>query len=265
MSIKQDYSLWTNIDDKYCDFELMNFSLAKDIFFNTYGNYDRFIESLKNGLLEVYSELAHAEWVYDLDEENFSPIKDFYKIIVDNRGLNHDSCIQKGNLLIDKVFWDIEHLGENTGWKKSHDFFVEYYFSNWKTSEFGRVWSLSTINNGDTAGKLIFYNCLISKRTVSLLTGWKDGDQNPPKIEDQKQLHTVKRASQFNWEAAFADVATWLYYDADIPDINALGVQTQIIDALRQSFENRKLVSPSDASLKSKARIIMGSLRSNKA
>lgn len=69
------------------------------------------------------------------------------------------------------------------------------------------------------------------------------------------------RSTKFDWEVAFADVAARLYYDCDWPDVHARGVQTDIENALRNSFVRRKLPVPEETSLKNKARIILGALR----
>lgn len=72
------------------------------------------------------------------------------------------------------------------------------------------------------------------------------------------------RSTKFDWEVAFADVAACFYFDAQFNDINAKGVQAQIIDMLRASFEDRRLEVPTDDTLKPKARVLLGALRSKK-
>ncbi len=69
------------------------------------------------------------------------------------------------------------------------------------------------------------------------------------------------RSTTYDWEAAFADVAAMLYSDLEFEDVNARGVQAQIVGALRTSFEKRRLPIPSDDTLKPKARMIVGALR----
>lgn len=85
---------------------------------------------------------------------------------------------------------------------------------------------------------------------------------NPKPNEDRQQA--VGRATTYDWEAAFADVAARLYLDVELPDLNARGVQTQIIDLLRESFENRGLPTPATDTLKPKAKKILGALRFKK-
>lgn len=70
------------------------------------------------------------------------------------------------------------------------------------------------------------------------------------------------RQSSFDWESAFADVAAEFYHDLQFEDVNARGVSAKVIEALRRSFEARKLKVPENSSLKSKARILVGALRS---
>lgn len=70
------------------------------------------------------------------------------------------------------------------------------------------------------------------------------------------------RQTAFDWETAIADVAADFYFDLEFEDVNARGVQTEIIEALRKSFERRKLRVPELSSLKAKARILLGALRS---
>ena len=72
------------------------------------------------------------------------------------------------------------------------------------------------------------------------------------------------RNTKFDWEAAFADVAVRFYHDIEFDDLQAKGVQTDIIDMLRASFEARGLAVPSDDTLKPKARKLLGALRARK-
>lgn len=73
-----------------------------------------------------------------------------------------------------------------------------------------------------------------------------------------------ERATKYDWEAAFADVAADLYHEADFPKLDARGTQAEIIKMLRQSFERRRLKVPSEDTLKPKARMILGALRAKK-
>ncbi len=73
-----------------------------------------------------------------------------------------------------------------------------------------------------------------------------------------------QRATKYDWESAFADVAAELYHDIEFANLNARGVQTEIIALLRKSFESRGLAVPSDDTLKPKAAKLLGALRGKK-
>jgi hypothetical protein len=73
-----------------------------------------------------------------------------------------------------------------------------------------------------------------------------------------------QRATKYDWEAAFADVAAQFYHNVSFENLDARGVQGEIIRLLRSSFEGRKLAVPSDDTLKPKARMLLGSLRGKK-
>lgn len=79
------------------------------------------------------------------------------------------------------------------------------------------------------------------------------------------KIDQLPRRSTFDWEAAFADVAADFYFDLEFEDVGARGVQTKIVDALRESFERRNLRVPELSSLKSKAKILVGALRSKRS
>ncbi|MDC8755202.1 hypothetical protein OIK40_11185 [Erythrobacter sp. sf7] len=72
------------------------------------------------------------------------------------------------------------------------------------------------------------------------------------------------RRTVFDWEAAFADVAAALYHDVQFANLEAKGVQTELIRLLRSSFERRGVPIPSDDTLKPKARKLLGALRAKK-
>lgn len=72
------------------------------------------------------------------------------------------------------------------------------------------------------------------------------------------------RATTYDWEAAFADVAAAFYHDIEFQSLEARGVQTEIVDLLRSSFESRGVAVPSDDTLKPKARKLLGALRAKK-
>lgn len=89
-----------------------------------------------------------------------------------------------------------------------------------------------------------------------------DVDATSPSVA---RVHgTAVRQSSFDWESAFADVAAEFYHDLQFDDVHARGVSVKVIDALRRSFEARKLQVPELSSLKSKARILVGALRSKR-
>jgi hypothetical protein len=73
---------------------------------------------------------------------------------------------------------------------------------------------------------------------------------------------TSVRSSEYDWPQAFADVAAEFFHNVQFHDLNARGVQTEIIGLLRQSFEDRNLKVPSDETLKTKAKMMLGALRS---
>jgi hypothetical protein len=72
------------------------------------------------------------------------------------------------------------------------------------------------------------------------------------------------RKTVYDWEAAFADVAAELYHRIEFANLDAKGVQTEIIGLLRASFEERQLSVPTDDTLKPKARKLLGALRAKK-
>lgn len=72
------------------------------------------------------------------------------------------------------------------------------------------------------------------------------------------------RKTVYDWEAAFADVAAELYHRIEFANLDAKGVQTEIIRLLRASFEERQLSIPTDDTLKPKARKLLGALRAKK-
>jgi len=76
------------------------------------------------------------------------------------------------------------------------------------------------------------------------------------------QLRT--RSSTYDWEAAFADVAAEFYHGLEFANLDARGVQTEIIKRLRSSFELRGMPVPSDDTLKPKANKLLGALRAKK-
>ena len=75
---------------------------------------------------------------------------------------------------------------------------------------------------------------------------------------------SVSRRTVFDWEAAFADVAAALYHDVQFANLEAKGVQAELVRLLRSSFESRCVPIPSDDTLKPKARKLLGALRAKK-
>lgn len=49
------------------------------------------------------------------------------------------------------------------------------------------------------------------------------------------------RSTKYDWEAAFADVAACFDHDIQFDDLSSKGVQSEIINLLRSSFEGTEL------------------------
>lgn len=90
-----------------------------------------------------------------------------------------------------------------------------------------------------------------------------------PQIATGSEPRTVDSVgsapTQFDWEAAIADVAACFHFDVQFQNPSARGVQQEIVKLLRQSFEARGLPEPGDTILKAKAAKIQAALRSHKS
>lgn len=163
--------------------------------------------------------------------------------------------ILSGPGTISPKFWEKIHASSNGKWETEEGFlWPTAVFSDWERGEFG-VFTGEVFEPSEDDE---FFGGIVRLYGVQILE--IDIDAVAPERSITSRSPDG-RTTKFDWEAAFADVAAWLFSDADIPDVNAKGVQSMIIDRLRQSFLERGMGQPEDTSLKNKARIIMGALR----
>ena len=160
-----------------------------------------------------------------------------------------------GTAEIKAKFWRPIHSESDKDWIFGEFIHPEMAFVDWDRGEVRSFYAESIKGHaGDD-----FYGMFITAYGVELNAAHLNAVA--PLRSQSPSNEPTARSSKFNWEAAFADVAARLYHDLQFENLEALGVQTAIIDALRQSFERRKLPVPEETSLKNKARIILGALR----
>lgn len=214
------------------------------------------VEHLMNGVCAagaVKAFVKASKMKYSDDFDTFDKILDHFN---KPRYRTGEMSRVFGHVDISKEFWQSLHVNANSTWNGGRGFlWAEGAFSDWARGEFG----VFVGSAHDSLSDQVFLGRIIKLYGVRILE--EDIDAIAPK-RSQKSDSIVGRPTRFNWEVAFADVAAWLHSDADIPDINALGVQAQIIERLRKSFIARGTEVPEDTSLKNKAKIIMGALRS---
>jgi hypothetical protein len=110
---------------------------------------------------------------------------------------------------------------------------------------------------GDTGFGLVEYDVFsveVEREAVARLMGI---------IPDAKRESNA-HPSRYDWEAAFADVAAAFYHDTEFENINARGVQAEIVQMMLDSFERRGLAVPAADSCKPKAAKLLGALRARK-
>lgn len=187
----------------------------------------------------------------------------FDKLLRQKKRSNQE--IQTENVILPREFWqegfetdDDDELKT----KKPHPIFD--YDAIWELGEFCFV----TRDNLSKAEKAIkekmyayetYYYCSgVQFRKSQLALFLKNMEH---KLLLAPAQHITSRATSYNWEQALADLAGWIYHDADIINPNARGVQKQIEQAMEQSFIDRKLAVPSEKSIQVKARMVMAALR----
>ena len=144
----------------------------------------------------------------------------------------------------------------------SSDFTIRQSRSNWELGHFHRrtlMYSSPVWGHEESVGFVYMetdaYSVEVEVEALEKLLGLRI---------DATEVAGQGRATKFDWEAAFADVAARFYHDIQFDDLEAKGVQSQIIDLLRASFESRGLAVPTDDTLKPKARKLLGALRAKK-
>lgn len=155
---------------------------------------------------------------------------------------------------------------DDEGWRKEIGprFTLQEFRADWTQGHFQRrMLSYAVKEYGDLENVGFFYR----EEDLYGLEVWKEGLTKLVGITSEPKQETgqaVGRRTTYDWEAAFADVAARLYLDVQFPDLEARGVQTELIGLLRDSFEERRLPVPAFETLKPKAKKILGALRSKK-
>lgn len=215
---------------------------------------------LRRGLLRGHCHRGYVEWAECKNDKAWENGGDLQDWLSEQPPWFSESRILEKNVKISDHLWNDKLLSKTNDWLDKVDEFSKSYFADWQRGEF-RVAEIHArylkktddseyVEEPSHVGITTFYN-------VEFLLA----DLNSIAPLRQEKFHNG-RSSKFDWEAAFADVSSWLFHEAEIPDVNANGVQKAIVDELRKSFLNRNLAVPEDTSLKNKARKIMGALRS---
>ena len=212
---------------------------------------------LTTGLVRSFS--SHAFVQFRLNQDKcFAGVEELIKWVSQWRFSGGGEAAFHGCYQLPKTFWGHPHH-ENSAWTGSVTIpFCEGFMADWSIGKFGAIYDRHNLSHHleeplETVaiGQLVCFAVAFQKSDIEATFGRLPG----PK---------VVRNSTYDWEAAFADVAAQLYRDIDFPDINARGVQSELIGLLRDSFESRKLPVPADDTLKPKAKKLLGALRSKK-
>lgn len=209
----------------------------------------RYLTFSKSDDLEIFGMVANGGL---LDDCNFPfPMKSTGGEIEENAPINSTTLL-----------WVCKLLGSDWHTRDRPDYTIHQVKADWERGHFHeRMLSYTDewFGDDDDAGfrysTTDLYSVEIEADAMHRFFGFNEANS-----ASQDAIQN-SRPTSYDWEAAFADVAAKLYSDLAFDDVNARGVQKEIINALRQSFEERKVAVPSDDTLKPKARKIVGALR----
>lgn len=253
-----DFDVLDNLLDQV---ECVTFAVAQKRIEESYPDDDpkeTFYDFLNTEMIRTYADCAMVHYSSMEKVTNWKNFNDFSKYLSSKY---KKSCRIDGPLFIKKRFWDKKHLTNNNVWEGIIDSFSNAIRANWNNN----IFSLAEMQDfvfeiPYPIGYYHLYGVKVNKNDLDIVA-----PANVIKEQANFNNQPVERLSKFDWEAAFADVAAWLFYDADIPNVNTRGVQSQIEIALGDSFAKRNLPTPSEGTLRKKARIICASLRAFKS